>query len=72
MMQTARLLLANQQGGTLAQMTVTSQQPTQCRSLSSVVVHTAAVMLCRQGVEILLPFVNMFNNPAALVVSNGF
>lgn len=72
MIQTSQLLLANRQGGILDQMTVSPQQPSQCRSLSSIVVHTAAVILCRQRVDILQPFVNMFNNPAVLAVSGFF
>ena len=65
----ARSLVANEQGGPLAQLGVAPQQPLQNRILGAIVVHTATVFFCRQRVEILQPFVNMLNNPAALVVS---
>jgi len=65
----ARSLVANEQGGPLAQLRVTPQQSLQHRILGAIVVHTAAVFLCRQRVEILQPFVNMLNNPANLIVS---
>ena len=65
----ARSLIANEQGGTLAQLGVDSRQPLLNRTLGAIVVHTAAVFLCRQKVTILQPFVNMLNNPAVLVVS---
>ena len=65
----ARSLVANEQGGPLAQLTISPRQPLQHRTLGAIVVHTAAVLFCRQRVEILQPFVNMLNNPAALVVS---
>ena len=35
-------------------------------------VHTAAVFLCQQKIDVLQPFVNMLNNPAMLVVSVKF
>jgi len=65
----ARSLVANEQGGPLAQLGISPQQPLQHRTLGAIVVHTAAVFFCRQRVYILQPFVNMLNNPAALVVS---
>ena len=66
---TARALLANQQGGrVLEQMTVSPQQPLQCRIILGVVVHAAAVFFGRQKADVLLPFVNMLNNPALLIV----
>ena len=67
----AKLLVANEQGGTLAQLIVDPMQPLQHRTLGAIVVHTAAVFFCRQRVDILQPFVNMLNNPAALVVSGS-
>ena len=67
----ARSLVANEQGGTLAQMSVDPRQPLQHRTLGAIVVHTAAVFLCRQKVDILQPFVNMLTNPAVLVVSGA-
>ena len=65
----ARLLVANEQGGTLAQLKMNPGQPLQHRTLAAIVVHAVAVILCRQKVNILQPFVNMLNNPAMLVVS---
>lgn len=64
-----RLLLANQQGGQLAQMTVSPDQPALCRTLTALVIHTAAVLLTRANDDLLLPFVNMLNNPSVLGVS---
>ena len=63
------MLVANEQGGTLAQLGVYPRQPLQHRTLGAIVVHTAAVFLCQQKVDILQPFVNMLNNPATVVVS---
>ena len=66
---TAKALLSNDQGGKdLEQMTVSPQQPLQCRTILGVVVHTAAVFFGQQKIAILLPFVNILNNPAALNV----
>ena len=65
----ARLLVANEQGGNLAQLRMYPEQPLQHRTLAAIVVHTVAVFLCQQEVNILQPFVNMLNNPAMLVVS---
>ena len=67
----ARLLIANEQGGTLAQLVVDPMQPLQHRTLGGIMVHTAAVFFCQQRIDILQPFVNMLNNPAALVVSRS-
>ena len=67
----ARSLVANEQGGPLAQLGVAPQQPLQHRTLGAIVVHTAAVFFCRQRLAILQPFVNMLNNPAVLVVSTS-
>ena len=67
---TARALLANQQGGrVLEQMSVSPQQPLQCRTILGVVVHATTVFFNKQAVGVLLPFVNILNNPAALNVS---
>ena len=65
----ARALLANEQGGrVLKQMSVSPRQPLQCRTILGVVVHAAAVFFGRQKVDVLLPFVNILSNPAALNV----
>ena len=66
---TAKALLANELGGkVLEQMTVSPQQPLRCRTILGVVVHTATVFFGQQKLAILLPFVNILNNPAALNV----
>ena len=52
----------------LEQMTVSPRQPLQCRTILGVVVHAAAVFLGRQKLDVLLPFINILNNPAALNV----
>ena len=64
----ARLLVANEQGGPLAQLVVDPMQPPKYRTLGAIIVHTAAVFLCQQRVAILQPFVNMLKNPVTLVV----
>ena len=64
----ARLLVANEQGGPLAQLVVDPMQPPKYRTLGAIVVHTAAVFLCQQRVAILQPFVDMLKSPATLVV----
>ena len=64
-----RALLANEQGGPLAQLRVIPRQPPLHQTLGAVVIHAAAVLLCRQRVDVLQPFTNMFNNPAVLAVS---
>ena len=65
----ARLLVANEQGGPLAQLVVGPMQPLKHRTLGAIVVHTAAVFLCQQRIDILQPFVNMLKKPATLVVT---
>jgi hypothetical protein len=66
---TAQALLANELGGKdLEQMTVSPQQPLQCRTILGVVVHAATVLFGQQKLAILLPFVNILTNPAALNV----
>ena len=69
---TARALIANQQGGPLAQLTVRPHQPVECRILSAIVVHAVTVFSTMQGVEVLYPFVNMLINPANLLVRNSY
>ena len=68
-MRIARALLVNQQGGQLVQLQVSPQQPSLARDLTALVVHTAIVLSARKDTDVLMPFVNMLNNPAALVVS---
>ena len=67
-----RLLLVNQQGGNLAQLTVSPDQPALCRILGSVIVHTVAVILSvsKTPIELLSPFGNILNaNSRDLLVS---
>jgi hypothetical protein len=66
---TARLLLTNEQGGPLAQLRVTPELPAIYKTLGAVVIHTVAVLESSSRKPILLPFVNMMSDPAALVVS---
>lgn len=72
MLHTARLLLTNKQGGTLAQMCITPDLPAMCKTLGSIVVHTVAVLDSNSRHHSLLPFVNMMTNPAQLAVSYHF
>jgi len=65
----ARSLVANEQGGPLAQLGIAPWQPLKHGILGVIVVHTTAVFICRQRVDILQPFLSMLNNPAALIVS---
>ena len=69
MKQVGRLLITNRQATPLGQMTVSPRQPPKCKPLGAIVVHTASVVLCRQKMDVLLPFVRIFSNPAALDVS---
>ena len=71
MVQTAQLLLTNQQGGPLVQMTVSPALTSEFKTLGSIVVHTVAVLSSNSTYPILLPFVNMLTNPAALTVSES-
>ena len=64
----ARTLLVNQQGGPLAQLRVSPVQSSLARDLTAIVVHTAIVLTTRRDNDVLVPFVNMLNNPGALMV----
>ena len=66
---TARSLLANEQGGPFPLLTISPHQARQCRTLTALVVHTAAVFFSRQKLEVLWPFLNMLTDPAQLAVS---
>ncbi len=70
LLQVLRLLLANQQGGTLAQMVVSPHQAQAGlhRSITGLVVHIITVLLSRTNNELLLPFLNMLRNPTLLKV----
>jgi hypothetical protein len=71
MVHAARALLANQQGGrVLEQMVASPHQRLKHKLLTGVVVHSATVFISKQKStdDILLPFINILNNPAALKV----
>lgn len=68
MLHAARCLLTNQQGGDLAQMKVSETLSSECKTLGAVVVHAIAVLLSNSEMQILLPFINMLENPASLTV----
>lgn len=67
-MHVLRLLLSNQQGGTLAQMSVSPLQAALHRILTGLVMHTVVTLLSRPNTELLLPLINMLKNPAILEV----
>ena len=66
---TARSLIANEQGGPFPLLSVATQQPPKCRTLTALVVHAAAVLFSKQKLEVLWPFLNMLTDPAKLAVS---
>ena len=70
MVRIARLFLANEQGGPLAQLRNSPELSPECKVMGALVVHANSVFSCKATLDILLPFVNMMNNPAALAVSN--
>ena len=53
----------------MAQMKMTPELPLSCKTRCTVVVHATSVILSNSENPILLPFVNMIMNPAALLVS---
>ena len=69
---TARSLIANEQGGPFPLLSVATHQPPKCRTLTALVVHTAAVFFSRQKLEVLWPFINILTDPAKLAVSKSF
>ena len=69
MLQVARCLLTNQQGGDLAQMKISETLSSECKTLGALVVHTIAVLFSNSKLQILLPFISMLENPASLTVS---
>ena len=66
----ARALIANEQGGPLAALRVSPDQPAIQRTMAAMVVHTAAALFSRQSVELLHPLVAMLTKPAELKVSD--
>ena len=65
----AKLLIANEQGGPLSMLRVTPHQAPQCRTLTALVVHAAAVFFSGQNLEMLWPFLDVLTDPAKLAVS---
>ena len=65
----ARSLIANKQGGPFPFLSVAPRQSAQCRTLTALVVHTTAVFLSRQKIEVLWPFLSMLTDQARLAVS---
>ena len=72
MRQAARLLLTNKQGGTLAQMCISPDLPSENKTLATIVVHAVSIFTSTSKQRILLPFVNMLSDPAALSVRLNF
>lgn len=68
MKEVAKILLTNKQGGPLAQMTICPGLSSECYTVSTIVVHSAAVFSSVSTCQFLLPFFNMLTNPGALTV----
>ncbi len=64
----ARALLANHQGRTLAQFTISPQQPPLQRTLGAIVVHAVVVFQSLHRLELIQPFLTMLNSPSAVKV----
>ena len=69
MIQAARCLLINQQGGNLAQMKISETLDSVCKTVGAVVMHAIAVLFSNSKLQLLLPFISMLENPAVLTVS---
>lgn len=65
----ARSLIANNQGGSLRQMTVSQDQPFKCHTMVPVVVHAASVFLHKKGLNIILPLSKILSDPSSLNAS---
>lgn len=68
----AKLLITNQQGGLLSQMSVTPDQPVEYKILGCIVVHAVSVFSSNMenvNENFLLPFINMLTDPKAISVS---
>ena len=63
-----RMLIANEQGRNLASLNVVPKQSKHIRNLAALVVHTGVVFTSKMGNMLLLPFINMLQNPAKLNV----
>ena len=70
MLQIARCFLANAQGGPLIQMKITPDMSPSCKVVGSIIIHAISVLACKSRYPMLLPFVNMMSNTAALCVSD--
>jgi hypothetical protein len=68
MLQAARSLLINQQGGDLAQMKMSDTLDSGCKTQAAVVMHTIAVLFSNSKLQLLMPFINILDNPASLTV----
>lgn len=68
MLHAARCLLTNKQGGDLAQMEVSETLNAEGKTLGAIVVHSIAVLFSNSKTQVLLPFIDMFENPASLAV----
>ena len=71
MLQIADLLLTNQQGGPLAQMSMSADSSPENKTLGAIVVHTVAALSVDPAQPILLPLVHMLTKPSALSVSKS-
>ncbi|CAI8002393.1 E3 ubiquitin-protein ligase rnf213-alpha [Geodia barretti] len=56
----ARKLVSNAQGGPLAALQVTANQPMFQQTLGALVVHAVAVLISRSSLDLLCPFVTLF------------
>lgn len=61
-----RMLIANEQGRNLASLSVTPKQSKHLRNLAALVIHATVVFTSKKDNDLLLPFINMLQNPAAL------
>ena len=71
-MKTTAKQILNGQEGPLVSIIKTHPFLTQNISVLSVIFHSVTVLLCRQKVDMLLPFETMLHHPASLVVSALF
>ena len=65
----ARKLVCNAQGGPLAALQVTPNQPVSQQSLGALVVHAVVVLINRSNLDILHPLVTLLNSPGDMTVS---
>ena len=65
----ARKLISNAQGGPLASLQVTANQPMFQQTLGALVVHAVTVLISRSSLDLLCPFVTLFKDPGSMAVS---